>query len=626
MRTETAHFEHLFLFSVLAGLCVVSFFHYLLFHTLAELFSIAVAWCVFMIAWNTRGIAQNTCLLILGIAYFWTSGLDLIHTLAYKGMAIFSAYDADLPTRLWIVARYQESLSLVAALLMAGRRIHPGKWFLFYGGVFILATAAIFGGLFPACYVEGKGLTPFKIVSEYIICLILSAAGGVLLKRRQLFAPSAFRLLAAAIALTIGAELAFTFYVSVYGLSNLIGHFFKLGSFYLIYLALVESGLRKPFSMMFRELKLYETMVTSVSDPISFVDRNYVYRMVNNAYESKVNRKPEDIIGLTVADLLGRDTFQKIVKPRLDRCFGGETVRYQTWIELPGGKRRFQDVGYFPIAGESGAVEGAVVNVRDMTEFKRAEAKLQQYAGHLEDMVAERTRNLEKAQAELIAKERLAVLGHFAGSVSHELRNPMAAIDASVFFLDMKFGHGNDKIREHIGRIRANVAQSTAIIESLLHLSRMEKPRASPTALADLIGGVLSTANMPDSVETVLALPDQPMIVHIEPEQMRMALKNIVQNAVQAMEGSGTLTISGDLPASGEATIAITDTGPGIAPEQMEKVFEPLFSTKTHGIGFGLSITKMIVENHGGTIQAEAPAEGGARFVITLPQTRPARF
>ncbi len=105
-----------------------------------------------------------------------------------------------------------------------------------------------------------------------------------------------------------------------------------------------------------------------------------------------------------------------------------------------------------------------------------------------------------------------------------------------------------------------------------------------------------------------------------------MALKNILHNAVQAMEGDGNLTVSVRPGDEDQIEIAISDTGPGIPPENLETIFQPLFSTKVHGIGFGLSIARMIVENHGGSIRAESPTDGGARFVITLPQARPPIF
>lgn len=112
----------------------------------------------------------------------------------------------------------------------------------------------------------------------------------------------------------------------------------------------------------------------------------------------------------------------------------------------------------------------------------------------------------------------------------------------------------------------------------------------------------------------------------IDAEQLRMALKNIVRNAVQAMEGSGTLMVSAKPSASGPVELSVADTGPGILSGNLGKIFQPLFSTKVHGIGFGLSITRMIVENKGGMIRAASPPDGGARFVMTFPQNRPQKF
>ncbi|MDM8548835.1 response regulator [Desulfobacterales bacterium HSG2] len=250
---------------------------------------------------------------------------------------------------------------------------------------------------------------------------------------------------------------------------------------------------------------------------------------------------------------------------------------------------------------------------------KRADERLRKYSERLEEMVEERTRELKKAQEELLLKERLAVLGHFAGSISHELRNPLAVIDSSAYFLKMKLGNSDEKINRQLGVISRNVKKSTAIIESLLNLSRMEKPKMEKNDLTDLITETLRSAKIPDTVEVVSDVPDKDIFVDVEIEQVRMALKNIIKNATQAMSDAGKLTITLRSSESGQAELSVADTGPGIPPEQLEKVFEPLFSTRTHGIGFGLSITKMIVENHGGAIRAKSGPGTGATFSITLP-------
>lgn len=245
--------------SVLMGLYLISLYNYLLFHSLAEIFSIVVACSIFVIAWNARDFLDNGYLLFIGIAYLFVGGLDLVHTLAYKGMGVFAAGETNLATQLWISARYTESLSLLLAPLLLRRK--PNVYFvlLAYAAAFCLILFSIFGwDVFPVCFLEGKGLTAFKKGSEYVICLILLGSIALLIQHSREFDRGVLRWLVASIVLTIASELAFTFYVHAYGLSNLVGHFFKILSFYFIYKALIETGLGRPYRLLFRSLKKSE--------------------------------------------------------------------------------------------------------------------------------------------------------------------------------------------------------------------------------------------------------------------------------------------------------------------------------------------------------------------------------
>lgn len=219
-----------------------------------------------MIAWNSRQFMDNNYLLFLGIAYLFIGSLDLIHTLTYKGMGVFPGYDANLPTQLWIAARYMESISLLIAPVFIARQLKT-RWVLAsYALAFSLILGSVFyGNIFPDCFIEGLGLTTFKKVSEYIIALILIGSIIRLFQKQKEFDQNIFKLLIASITLTICSELAFTFYISVYGFSNLAGHFLKLMSFYLIYKSIVESGLVKPYSLLFRNLKQREEDLQSLN-------------------------------------------------------------------------------------------------------------------------------------------------------------------------------------------------------------------------------------------------------------------------------------------------------------------------------------------------------------------------
>ena len=253
----------------LFGLYLTSLHSYLLFHSLAEIFSIAVAYAIFMVAWNSRQFLDNNYLLFIGISYLFVGGLDLIHTLAYKGMGVMPGYGANLPTQLWIATRYIESLSLLIAPVFIRRKLRPSLILTGYSLVTAMVLGTIFyWRIFPDCFIEGVGLTPFKKISEYLISVILAGSIALLVRKQKAFDRHVLRLLIASIFLTIAAELAFTFYVSVYGLSNLFGHFCKIISFYLIYKAIIETGLTKPYDLLFRDLKQSEEAQREARDKL----------------------------------------------------------------------------------------------------------------------------------------------------------------------------------------------------------------------------------------------------------------------------------------------------------------------------------------------------------------------
>ncbi len=252
---------------ILTGLYLISLRNYLLFHGLAEVFSILIAFCIFVLAWNTHRMMQNSYLLFLGVAYLFVGAMDLLHTLAYTGMNVFPGTVTNQPTQLWIAARYMESLSLFIAPLFLGRYPRVRYIFLAYASASLLFIACIFyWNVFPVCFVEGSGLTPFKKISEYVISLILAGSVIVIAGRREHFDPGVLRLLIASILVTIASELSFTLYAHAYEFFNMVGHYLKIVSFYLIYKAIIETGLRHPYNLLFRELKQQESELLRYRD------------------------------------------------------------------------------------------------------------------------------------------------------------------------------------------------------------------------------------------------------------------------------------------------------------------------------------------------------------------------
>lgn len=244
---------------IFASLYLVSTQNFLLFHILVESASILIAFVIFIIVLNTRHFLENRYLLFLGLAFPFIGLLDFLHTLAYKGMDIFPGYDANLPTQLWIQARYLQSLTLLAAPIFLYKKIRVTLVFYVFAGVTAALLLSIFVfDIFPDCFVDPQGLTGFKIISEYIISIILMISLALLIRKRDFFGKKMFFFVASSIFVTIVSELFFTLYDDPYGLSNILGHLLKALAFFLIYKGLIEAALVEPYSGLFNNLRKSE--------------------------------------------------------------------------------------------------------------------------------------------------------------------------------------------------------------------------------------------------------------------------------------------------------------------------------------------------------------------------------
>ncbi|QWR76394.1 MASE3 domain-containing protein [Candidatus Magnetomonas plexicatena] len=245
---------------VITALYLTSLSGFLVFHTLAELFCVIIAFCIFILSWNTRRYMQNNYLFFIGISYFFIGSLDLVHTLTYEGMTLIHVHSAGATIEIWISVRYIESISLfIAPLLLYKKRLRAPIIFSGYVVVTLMVFVSVFVlNNFPECYEKGVGLTSFKKNSEYIICCILVVSLILLYRKRSFFDKEVLRLSAASISFAILTELCFTFYVGLYDEINMVGHFFKVFSYYFIYRAIVVTGLNKPFDLLFRTLKISE--------------------------------------------------------------------------------------------------------------------------------------------------------------------------------------------------------------------------------------------------------------------------------------------------------------------------------------------------------------------------------
>ncbi len=226
----------------------------------------------------------------------------------------------------------------------------------------------------------------------------------------------------------------------------------------------------------------------------------------------------------------------------------------------------------------------------------------------------------EEAQEEQVRRmERLATIGQLAASVNHDLKSPLGAIGSSVYLLrQIPVVSGHADAARHLDTIRRNVDQAQRVIASLLDYVRSRPLEVRDLDLAQVVSESLRRMSLPGEVRATVETPSRPVRLRADEAELGRVVANLVQNAVEAMDGKGTIRFS-FREEKGDVVLEVEDSGPGIAAENLQRVFDPLFSTKPSGTGLGLAICWNVARAHGGAIEAQSPPGRGARFVIRLP-------
>ena len=259
--------------------------------------------------------------------------------------------------------------------------------------------------------------------------------------------------------------------------------------------------------------------------------------------------------------------------------------------------------------------DGKEIPVRNSgTVMKDAEGKLMGFINVLRD-ITER----KKMQERLVHAEKLAVLGQLAGGVGHELRNPLGAIRNTAYFLNMVLEKPEPDVKETLEILERQVGTCERIISSLLDFARPKPPAWRKVDINQAVQEALSDTPVPENVEVVSQPGEALPTILADPDQLAQVFKNLILNSIQAMPEGGQLVVKSEVESPKWMAVSITDTGVGISEDYLERLFEPLFTTKAKGIGLGLAVTKTLVEGHGGTIEVESKLGKGSTFTVRLP-------
>jgi PAS domain S-box-containing protein len=367
-------------------------------------------------------------------------------------------------------------------------------------------------------------------------------------------------------------------------------------------------------------LATLKAIMESTATPVFSLDRDYRYTSFNKAHAAVMKA----LYGVEIEIDQSMLDYQAVLEDRetarinLDRALHGEQIVESAYSGEPGGTRRYFEITHNPICEPGGEVIGVSVFVSDTTERKQAEQALQEYSTRLETEVEQRTHELREAHEQLVRQERLATLGQLAGSVGHELRNPLGVISNAIYYLKLSQPNASDIVKEYLDIIENETRTSAKIVTDLLDFTRIKSVDREPVSVSELVNQTLERYSVPQSVRVVLEIPADLPQIYADPQHIAQVFGNLTTNAFQAMPEGGKVTISavvlGDM-----ICINIQDTGTGILPEDMRKLFEPLFTTKTKGIGLGLAVSKKLTEVNGGRIEVKSEPGKGTIFTLYLP-------
>ena len=378
------------------------------------------------------------------------------------------------------------------------------------------------------------------------------------------------------------------------------------------------------------ELRSAERELRVITDSlpllVAYVDAEQRYRFVNATYEDWYATPRESIQDKRISELLSPETYSK-VQPHVLRALAGEEVRYEETAHYPSGKQRHVRVYYLPDVAE-GEVLGFFAVILDESErvereqaLEFSQARLRASEERLETLVEERTRELRLAQEELVRRERLATLGQLTATVSHELRNPLAAMRLALFVLGEKLD-GDVQTTRPLEQLAQGMQRCEGIVTELLDFARVQDLHLTPTELDPWVADLLAEQAR-DGVEHVTELGLDGCAPRVDTDRLRRAVINLLENARQSLEAClestpriGVRTLRGP---RGRLEIQVQDNGPGVPADLVDQIFEPLHSTKSFGVGLGLPTVRQIMRLHGGDVELTQTGGSGACFTLWLP-------
>ena len=368
------------------------------------------------------------------------------------------------------------------------------------------------------------------------------------------------------------------------------------------------------------QLNKFKATLDSTNDCVFiFTADTLKFTYCNDGAMKQIGYSPDEIASMQPFDIkpqFSEAQFRDLITPMVND--GNNFVSFETVHQHKDGHTLPVEIGLQYIHPENETPHFLAI-VRDITERKIAENKLRKYQQQLEELVDERTQELRSAQDELVRKERLATLGNLTATVSHELRNPLGSMRPSLYVIEkVTRDNNNEKLQSAVQRLYRSIDRCDGIIDELLDFTRITELSIQNIILDDWLAEVIQEQPLLNGIELIYQPHLDNTQVHIDADRFRRAIINVFENACHAMlirdsttEVVDNAKLSIQTQTSNDrVNILISDSGGGIPDEVMEKIFEPLFSTKGFGVGLGMPTVQQIMKQHKGGIDIDTSSKG----------------
>ena len=360
-------------------------------------------------------------------------------------------------------------------------------------------------------------------------------------------------------------------------------------------------------------LQTYAHIVSASSDYLALIDRQFTYQAISTAYARQLRKAPDDIIGHSVAQIMGPEVFEQFLKPQAESCLSGEKITFQFWHSFAGGRRRLLDIVYTPHY-EKGrtpkTISAYVERTRDITDIAKLEEQLRQSC-------------------------KLETIGMLTGSIAHDFNNILSAI-LGYSEISLKMTAENSEIHDYLKRILSASSRASNLVKQILNFSRKGEREVRPVQIKHIVDEALALirASLPVTITIERELGSEAFIM-CDATQIYQILINLCSNAGYAMrEKGGVLKVSlADVTVETSVIdqqpiapghyvqLGVSDTGIGMTDDIKKRIFDPFFTTKEKGkgTGIGLSLTHDIIKSYRGALTVQSDPGKGSIFTVYIP-------